>query len=121
VVTARRHHYSPRCYLKGFAKPRKKGKAHHVYVFDRDGKTFTTNIINIATERDFNRVEVEGHPRDAFEQGIAKFEGELAPALARILASRSLANGDDRLLLINLIGMLATRKSVSAGEHPRLS
>jgi hypothetical protein len=108
-MVARRHHYLPRCYLKGFAKPRKRGKSHHVHVFDRDGKTFTANIINVATEKDFNRIEVEGHPPDAFEQGIAKFEGELGPALVRILESRSLDKKDDRLLLMNLIGMLSIR------------
>ena len=58
-MVARRHHYLPRCYLKGFAKPQKRGKSCYVHVFDRDGKTFTTNIVNIAAERDFNRVEVE--------------------------------------------------------------
>lgn len=109
VVVAERHHYLPRCYLKGFAKPRKRGVVHHVHVFDRSGKTFTSNIINVATERDFNRIEVEGHPPDAFEQGIAKFESELGPALVRILQSQSLKNQDDRRLLMNLIAMLAIR------------
>jgi hypothetical protein len=108
-MVARRHHYLPQCYLRGFAKPQKRGRAHHVHVFDRNGKTFTTNIINVATERDFNRVEVEGHSPDAFEQGLAKFEGELGPALVRILKSHSLENQDDRLLLMNLIAMLTIR------------
>jgi hypothetical protein len=108
-MVARRHHYLPRCYLKGFAKPRKRGTAHHVHVFDRSGKTFTSNIINVATERDFNRVEVEGHPPDAFEQSVAKFESDLGPALVRILQSHSLDSQDDRLLLMNLIAMSAIR------------
>jgi len=124
-MTARRHHYLPRCYLKGFAKPRKRGKSHYVHVFDRDGKTFTANIINVATERDFNRVEVEGHPPDAFEQGIAKFEGELGPALDRIMANRSLENENDRLLLMNLVGMLAIRnprqRENVRGYHERIA
>ncbi len=80
-----------------------------MHVFDRDGKTFTANITNVATERDFNRVDIEGHPPDAFEQGIAKFEGELAPALVRILESRSIDNEEDRVLLMNLIGLLSIR------------
>jgi hypothetical protein len=62
---ATRQDRSTRCYLKGFAKPRKHGTSHHVYVFDRDGKTFTANIINVATEKDFNRIEVDGRPPDS--------------------------------------------------------
>src|SRR5689334_24429157 len=108
-MVARRHHYLPRCYLKHFAKPRARGSSHHVHVFDRDGKAFTANISNVATERDFNRVDIEGHPPDAFEQGIAKFEGELAPALVRILNSKSIDNQEDRILLMNLIGLAAIR------------
>jgi hypothetical protein len=99
----------PRCYLKHFGKPRGRGASHHVYVSDRTGKAFTANIINVATEKDFNRIEVEGHPPDALEQGIAKFEGELGPALLRILQNRSLNNDEDRLLLMNLIGTSAIR------------
>ena len=108
-MVARRHHYLPQCYLKGFSKPRKRGKSHHVHVYDRSGKTFNANIINIATKKDFNRVEIEGHPPDALEQGLAKFEGELGPALVRILEGRSLKNDDDRALLFNLIAMSAIR------------
>jgi len=108
-MVAKRHHYLPQCYLKGFSKPRKRGKSHHVHVYDRSGKTFNANIINIATKKDFNRVEIEGHPPDAFEQGLAKFEGELGPALVRIRESRSLKNDADRALLFNFIGMLAIR------------
>ena len=82
---ARRHHYLPQYYLKGFGKPRQRGKAHYVQVFDRSGKTFRTNIINVAIENDFNRVEIDGHPPDAFERSFANFESEAAPALGRIL------------------------------------
>jgi hypothetical protein len=108
-MTARRHHYLPQCYLKGFGKPRQRGKAHYVQVFDRSGKAFRTNIINVAAEKDFNRVEVDGHPPDAVEQEIAKFESQIGPALVRILQARSLANEDDRILLFNLIAAMATR------------
>jgi Protein of unknown function (DUF4238) len=108
-MVARRHHYLPECYLKGFARPRNHGASHRVHAFDRSGKAFTTNIENIAVERDFNRIEVEGHSPDAFEQGLAKFEGELGPALVRILKSCSLQNHDDRLLLLNLIGLASVR------------
>jgi uncharacterized protein DUF4238 len=108
-MVARRHHYLPQCYLKGFSKPRKRGKSHEVHVFDRSGKTFRTNIINVAAERDFNRIEVEGHPPDIVEQEIAKFESKVGPALSRILESRTLKNEDDRFVLFNLIALVGTK------------
>jgi hypothetical protein len=57
---ARKHHYVPRCYLKNFSVRRKKGKPQ-VQVFDKkDGRAFPSAIDNIAAERDFNTVNVEG-------------------------------------------------------------
>jgi hypothetical protein len=55
-VTARRHHFVPQCYLKGFTVERKKRR--QITVFDaKNRKVFTTAIDNVALERDFNRVE----------------------------------------------------------------
>ncbi len=108
-MVARRHHFLPQCYLRGFSQPRKKGKIHNVVVFDRDGKQFTSNILNIAVKRDFNRVEIEGHAPDVFEQAIAQFEDELAPALSRILDARSLSDEKDRATLLNFIAHIAVR------------
>ena len=108
-MTSRRNHFVPQCYLKGFARPRKKGKSFYTVVFDRSGKTFTTNILNIANKRDFNRVEIEGQPPDVFEQAMASFEGELGPALGRILEAQSLDNENDRAVLLNAIALFSTR------------
>ncbi len=108
-MVARRHHFLPQCYLKGFSQPRNRGKTHHVVVFDRDGRRFTSNILNIAVKHDFNRVEIEGQAPDVFEQVIAGFEGQLAPALVRILEAGSLKNEDDRAILLNFIGLIAIR------------
>jgi Protein of unknown function (DUF4238) len=80
-----------------------------VVVFDRDGKKFTTNIANIAVEHDFNRVEVEGHPPDVFEQAMAKFEAELSPALARILEAGNLRDEKDRGILLDFIAHISVR------------
>lgn len=106
---ARRHHFLPQCYLKGFSQPRQRNKIHNVVVFDRSGKKFTSNIINIAVKRDFNRVELEGHSPDVFEQAMAEFEGTLAPALDRIIKAGNLKNEDDRAFLLNFIGLISIR------------
>src|SRR5262245_3301546 len=68
LMTARRHHFVPQCYLKEFAVPRKKG-APEVIVFDRIGrKTYRQRINNVGFERDFNRIDFEGLKIDAFEK-----------------------------------------------------
>jgi hypothetical protein len=108
-MVARRHHFLPQCYLKGFSRPRQRGKTHQVVVFDRNGKSFTSNILNIAVKHDFNRVEIDGHTPDAFEQVMADFEGDLAPALNRILQAGNLKKTEDRALLLNFIGLISIR------------
>lgn len=108
MTTARRHHYIPQCYLKAFAVPRK--KAFQTTVFDaRSRKTFPANIKNVAVELDFNRIEVDGHEPDAFEKGLAQFEGELAPALERTIAASSLKDVQDRAIILNFMCLLALR------------
>jgi Protein of unknown function (DUF4238) len=107
-MIARRHHYVPRCYLKGFSVARKKSR--QVVVFDcKSGKSFATATENIAVEKDFNRVEIEGHPPDVFEKAMSEFESEVASALERTIAAKSIRQVDDRAYLFNLIGLLALR------------
>ena len=87
-MAARQHHYIPQFYLKGFAVARK--KSHQLIVFDRKSrKTFSAATKNVAVERDFNRVEIEGHPPDAIEKVMSQFETEAAAALERIVAANT--------------------------------
>jgi hypothetical protein len=110
-VTARRHHFVPQCYLKGFAVERKKKRQkRQITVFDaKERKVFTTAIDNVAQERDFNRVEIEDFAPDAFENAMAGFESEISSALDRIIATESIAAEEDRIALVNLICALALR------------
>jgi len=92
-VTARRNHYVPQSYLKGFTVERKK-KKRQITVFDgKDRKVFITAIDNVALERDFNRVELEDFEPDAFEKAMAGFESEISPALDRIIATHRTGPG----------------------------
>jgi hypothetical protein len=72
-------------------------------------KTFRTTPKNVASERDFNRVDVEGMDPNAVEKALAEFEGLVAPALERIKAAKSLSEKKDRDALMNLICALAIR------------
>lgn len=102
---ARKHHYVPQFYLRGFA-----GDKGQLLVTDRpSGKTFRTNPSNVAAQRDFNTVNIPETDPQIVEKGLAEFEGEVAPALERIKAEKSLSNGADRQLLMSFICGLAIR------------
>jgi uncharacterized protein DUF4238 len=107
-MVARRHHYVPQFYLKGFAVARK--KTHQLVVFDcKSRKSFSASIENVAVETDFNRVEIDGRPPDIVETTMAKFETEAASALERIIVAKSIREAEDRTYLLNLIGLLSVR------------
>jgi hypothetical protein len=106
MAGARRHHYVPQCYLKGFSVPRK--KMPQVVVFDRlHGRSFQTGIDNVAAIRDFNRVDLDGYDPNVFETQLAAFETELADALVRIIEAKSISADEDRTYLLNLVALLA--------------
>lgn len=105
---ARNHHYLPQCYLKGFAKsPSKKSQLH---VFEtKTGKSFCTCPRNVGAVRDFNTVELEGHPPDVIEKIFSQFESEAAKVLDVIRACQEMPKGEDFNILINLIAQLSIR------------
>ena len=115
-MTARRHHYIPQCYLKGFAEVRDRPQ---LFVVDaKERRSFYTWIGNIAVELDFHRIDAPGQPLDVLEKKIAESEGELAPALERVIAARSISDQDNRSQLFMLMGLLCLknprrRKSVN--------
>lgn len=53
---------------------------------------------------------MDGIRPDALENAFSKFENELAPALERIIAARSISNFSDRILLLNLAALLAVKQ-----------
>jgi Protein of unknown function (DUF4238) len=109
-MVAHRHHYVPKCYLNAFAVQKKHKKKPQLLMFDAvEGKCVRNAPDNVALEKDFNAIDLEGHPPDAFEQAMASVESEIGPALSRIVEAESLANEDDRASLLNLIGLLHIR------------
>ncbi len=102
------HHYIPQCYLRGFAS--REGKAWRTEVTNlQTGQSFTTSVRNVAGERDFNRVDVEGVDPNYIEKQLAKIDDEFAGAIRRIEASRQF-HGEDKLLTLNVIALLASRR-----------
>lgn len=63
-MAARKHHYVPQCYLKLFSVSHK--KIPQITVFDRERKkVYKAGIDNVAAQRDFNAIDVEGMDADA--------------------------------------------------------
>ena len=75
----------------------------------QERRSFHTAPMNVAAERDFHRIEVDGVPPDALETALSGFESELSDALRRIIAARSIQNTADRAYLFNLMGMMAVK------------
>lgn len=107
-MSARQHHHVSQCYLKGFSADRNKPR---LFVIDlKERRVFPpTNPKNVAVERDFHAVDVEGLPPDAFETYLAEFETELDGALKRIVAARSIRNENDRATLFKYMALLAAK------------
>jgi hypothetical protein len=92
-------------YLRGFT-----GAKGQLYAIDRpEEKWFRTTPDNVAKKKHFNRIEVPGMDPNVMEKALSEFEGEVAPALERIKASKSLAVQDDRSLLVNFMAAVALR------------
>lgn len=61
--TARNHHYVPQFYLKGFPDPNLQNE--QLLVIDKvDRRHFVTIPRNIASQRDFNRINLPDHSLD---------------------------------------------------------
>ncbi|RXV64126.1 DUF4238 domain-containing protein [Burkholderia stabilis] len=103
---ARKHHYVPQCYLKGFTHDRRKDS--RLYVVDaRRRRLFYTTPSNIAAERDFNRID--GDEPNAIEAIYADFESKAGPALVRTEARRAVGSEADLDVLLELIALFAVR------------
>ena len=106
-MTARRHHYVPQCYLRGFVLDHDKPQ---LYVINgKEQHTFRTAPAKVAAQRDFHRIEVDGHEPDALENALSGFETKVSQSLERIIATRSIRNENDRVYLLNLMALMATK------------
>jgi len=107
MSNARNHHYVSKFYVAGFTKSG--GSKAKIHVFDKaDNKTFETNPRNIASQRDFNRVDIEGN-ENAVESSLSTFEDRAAIAFKRINDSQEFSNKNDFSILMNFICLLAIR------------
>jgi len=87
-------------------------------------RQFPTRPRNVASMRDFNRIEAEGVDPNFLEMQLAEFESELDGTLGRIIMSQAITSEDDLTYVLNLMAMSlvrhpSTRDSIahSVGEN----
>lgn len=105
---ARNHHYLPQTYLAAFTDTGSKdGK---FYVFDiHNSKCFRTSPKNVAVERDFNRVNLEGKSPDILEQSFSSFEGQVGQAIRKVNRTKTFPNDEGVNFILNLLCLVVVR------------
>lgn len=104
---ARKHHYVPRWYLRGFLRYAEKPQ---LAVIDlARGSRFSCPPEGVAAERDFHTIDVEGHPPDALEKAFADFDNDAAAAVRRIVEASSIADRDAFTYVLNLMSLIAAK------------
>lgn len=103
---ARRHHYIPQFYLRGFSDPTLQNEQLHV--IDKVERRYFVNIPrNVGFQTDFNRVNVPEKPIDTVEKLFAKIEREVAQVLMYVKKNKTLPeNTDDMQTLIYFVALL---------------
>lgn len=105
---ARKHHYVPQAYLAAFTNTG--AKRGQFWVMDvESGRAFRTSPTNVAAQRDFNRVDVEGRSPDAVENALAPLEGKAVAAIRRVVANQQFPSNEDWNLILNLLALVAVR------------
>lgn len=117
---SRKHHYLPQGYLAAFTDTG--AKDGQFYVLDPDtGKCFRTSPKNVASQRDFNRVDVDGHPPDVVEQALSPVEGLMIEACRRVIETQAYPSDEDYNYILNLIGLIAVRNPKLRASFNRAS
>lgn len=109
---ARRHHFLPQGYLAGFTDSgRKDGKLHVLDLKVR--RSFRTSPLNVAVEKDFKRVDIEGKPPDAIESALAPIEDQAIQAIRRLTESEEFPSDSDLNLILNLLSLVLAQNPKS--------
>ncbi len=107
-MTARRHHYVPQFYLRGFT--RNGGKNSKLFAVDVvERKSFWTTPANVCAVRDFNRVEAPGLAADELEKSLSQFETIVARGLQKIIKDRATRDSKAWGCVLNLMSVIAVR------------
>lgn len=107
MTHARNHHYVPACYLKSFAVPQDRYDGV-LYAFERrSGRTFPSSPHNLAREKDFYSVEVDGQSPAVVEEAYARVEARFAPTLSGVVERGTLPR--DAAGMREVVAFIATQ------------
>lgn len=105
---ARRHHFLPQGYLAGFTDTgRKNGWLHAVDL--ATNRSFRTKPLNVAVEKDFKRIDLDGCSPDAIESALGPLENQAIQAIRRVVESQNFPDERDHNWILNLISLLAAQ------------
>lgn len=103
---ARNHHFLSQGYLAGFTDDGTREGQLFVWDIVSRRSPFQTKSRNVAAERDFNRIEVDGYDPDIMERQLGEFEGEAISVIRGIQASGELPPDEEFSYVINLMALL---------------
>jgi hypothetical protein len=109
---ARRHHFLPQGYLAGFTDTGRKDGSLHVLDI-KTQRSFFTSPLNVAVEKDFKRVDIEGRAIDAIETALAPIEDRAVQAIRRVVESEEFPNDADHNLILNLLSLVLSQNPKS--------
>ncbi|MDQ3562586.1 MAG: DUF4238 domain-containing protein [Pseudomonadota bacterium] len=109
---ARNHHFVPQGYLAGFTGDGT--REGQLFVSDLVSRlVFQTKPRNVGAERDFNRIEADGHDPDTLERQLGEFEGRAISVIRGIQASGELPADEELSYVVNLMALLVVRNPKS--------
>ncbi|WP_082615504.1 DUF4238 domain-containing protein [Acidovorax sp. Root267] len=111
-TVARRHHFLPQGYLAGFTDSGRKDGMLHVLDL-QESRSFRTSPLNVAVEKDFKRIDIEGLPPDAIENALAPIEDRAIQAIRRVTESREFPSDEDHNLILNLLSLVIVQNPKS--------
>ncbi len=108
-------HYVPRFLLKNFSVDPNKPQ---VWAYDKStGRSFRTNVRNIAAEKGFYRLEVGGRTL-SLEEGLSTLEDKTAAIIQRIVGARSIGGlSDDDRIVIAVFVAVQMRRGPNSRAH----
>lgn len=102
------HHYVPQFYLRGFADG--EGRQARVFVFDSDtGRAFPTHVRNIASRRNFNKIEIDGLDPNHVEDALSIVEAEISAHLSETINAVTFLSDQHFSSIMLLMAMLSVR------------
>lgn len=104
---SRHHHWIPQYYLKNFTTSGLKTSKLQVYDV-RNDRWFLTIPRNVGGKRDFNKVNLVGHPNDILENKLSELESNINDAILSVESNNSFS-GESKTWILNFIALLAVR------------